>query len=123
MAVPYYLGALARPQLAGRIHQLTEALGLLWDQAQRDRRGCYECVGGMKRELIELENALWEGDRQAAEHQAAEPRPPAAQAQPFAAAVTIPAAVDQLRQAGADLSEIRSELHHDIVRALTRRGA
>jgi hypothetical protein len=59
---PKPLSRLTRPQLAARVHQLREALGLLWSQSETDGYEPFACIGRMKVELINLEERLREID-------------------------------------------------------------
>jgi hypothetical protein len=101
---PKPLAQLERPALAARIHQLREALELLWTQSDLDGGEPYACIGQMKVCLIALEGELFKRDRAAG--------------RPFAAAVTVPVAESRLRQAGADLSEVIREIAIDGARAM-----
>jgi hypothetical protein len=83
---PTPVAQLTREQTAGRIYQLREALDTLVNQCCFDGGEAYSCYGAMKVTLIALEGQLREMDRQ---------RP----AQPFAAAVTVPAAEQRLARA------------------------
>jgi hypothetical protein len=63
---PKPLSRISRPQLAARVHQLRQALNLLWSQSEADGCEPYAIVGRAKAELIDLEERLREFDRQAA---------------------------------------------------------
>jgi hypothetical protein len=62
---PKPLSLISRPQLAARVHQLRQALDLLWSQSETDGCEPFSCVGRCKIELIDLEERLREMDRQA----------------------------------------------------------
>lgn len=103
---PKPLAELSRVQLAARIHQLREALDALWTQSEVDVGEPYACIGRLQLEQAYLHAKLHQLDRQTG--------------QPFAAAVTIPAAERRLRQAGADLSECIRAIALDGARAMAR---
>ena len=66
MSYPDDAPQFTRPALAARVATLRQALGLLAVQADRDRGGCYRCVGAMKKERIRLEGELRAMDRREA---------------------------------------------------------
>jgi hypothetical protein len=125
---PKPISGLSRAQVAGRITVLRAALDLLWGQSDLDGGEPIPCIGKMKVALIELEGQLHAIDRQRALPTIADgiravvagrPLPTV----PFAAAVSIPAAEQRLRQAGADLAELARELVVDAARAMANRAA
>lgn len=62
---PKPLSRISRPQLAGRIAVLRQALDLLWSQSESDGCQPFSCIGRCKVELIDLEERLREIDRAA----------------------------------------------------------
>lgn len=59
---PKPLDQLSREQLAGRVHVLREAVHGLWTQRDLDGGEHYLCYGAMKKELLQLEGALFRLD-------------------------------------------------------------
>jgi hypothetical protein len=59
---PKPMSQLTRPQLAARVHQLRQALDLLWSQSEADGGMPYRTIGTAKVELIGLEQKLRELD-------------------------------------------------------------
>jgi hypothetical protein len=65
---PKPLADLSRSQIAGRVHALRRALDLLVDQHQRDGGESYRCRGTMKKELVVLEQRLFQMDHPESAH-------------------------------------------------------
>ncbi len=63
---PRPISALSRPELAGRVQALRNALDTLWSQSDLDRGPAFNGIGQLKIELLALEALLRDRDRQAA---------------------------------------------------------
>ncbi len=64
-AQPRPIAALTRPELAGRVQALRNALDTLWAQSDLDRGPAFNGIGQLKIELSALEALLRDHDRQA----------------------------------------------------------
>ncbi len=60
---PKPLAQLTREQIAARVHVLREAVHALWTQHDLDGGEHYDCIGWMKKNLIQLEVELQRRDR------------------------------------------------------------
>ncbi len=59
---PKPLSQLTREQIAARVHVLREAVHACWIQRDLDGGAHYDCIGAMKKNLIQLEMELQRRD-------------------------------------------------------------